>query len=69
MLTVDQQLYKVTLDVMFHMSSYFENVVPILARMHMLMSFIHIVSILMADSGLKEIMISTFGSVDKMVSG
>ena len=35
----------------------------------MLMNFIHAIAVLMAGSRLKEVLASTFGSVDKMLSG
>ena len=35
----------------------------------MLMNFIHAIAILMAGSGLKEVLTGAFGSVDKMLSG
>ena len=65
--TVDQQLYKVTIDIMFNQPSYFEKVVPILGPMHNAMAFIHAICILMI--GIKPLLASTFGSVDKMMSG
>ncbi len=37
--------------------------------MHMLMNFIHAIAIIMAGSGMKEILAGTFGSIDKMLSG
>ena len=67
--TADQQLYKIVIDIMFHKPSYFNTVVPVLGGMHMLMNFIHAISTIMAGSGLKEILASSFGSVDKMLSG
>ena len=67
--TADQQLYKIVIDIMFHQPSYFKLVVPVLGGMHMLMNFIHAISIIMSGSGLKEILASSFESVDKMLSG
>lgn len=67
--TADQQLYKVTIDIMFHEPSYFKSVIPVLGGMHMLMNFIHATSVIMAGSGMKEVLASTFGSIDKMLSG
>ena len=68
-ITCDQQLYKVTIDILFHEPAYFNCVVPILGGMHMLMNFIHAVAVIMGGSGLKEVLAGTFGSVDKMLSG
>ena len=41
----------------------------ILGGMHFLMDFVGCIGTLMADSGLKEILATTFGSVDKMLQG
>ena len=67
--TCDQQLYKITIDILFHQPGYFKSVVPILGGMHMLMNFIHAIAVVMGGSGLKEVLADTFGSVDKMLSG
>ena len=67
--TADQQLHKIVIDIMFYQPSYFNLVVPVLGGMHMLMNFIHAISIIMSGSGLKEILASSFESVDKMLSG
>ena len=67
--TADQQIYKIVIDIMFHQPYYFELVVPVLGGMYMLMNFIHAISIIMSGSGLKEILASSFKSVDKMLSG
>ena len=37
--------------------------------MHMLNNFIHATAAIMAGSGMKEVLASPFGSVDKMLSG
>ena len=44
----DQQLYKVTIDILFHEPFYFKSVIPVLGGMHMLMNFIHATAITMA---------------------
>ena len=67
-LTVDQQLYKVTVDILFHTPSYFMNVIRVLGGMHTLMAFIHAICIILSLA-LKAILSATFGSVDKMMSG
>ena len=67
--TADQQLYKIVIDIIFHQPSYFNTVFPVLGGMYMLMNFIHAISTIMSGSGLKEILASSFGSVDKMLSG
>ena len=48
--TVDQQLYKVTVDILFHTPSYFMNVIPVLGGMHTLMAFIHAICIILSLS-------------------
>ena len=67
--TADQQLYKVTIDIVFNQPSYFKSVIPVLGGMHMLMNFIHAIAIIMAGSGMKDILAGTFGSIDKILSG
>jgi len=67
--TADQQLYKVTIDILFHEPLYFKSVIPVLRGMHMLMNFIHATAIIIAGSGMKEVLAGTFGSVDKMLNG
>ena len=54
-------------EIMFNQPSYFEKVVPILGPMHNAMAFIRAICILMI--GIKPLLSSTFGSVDKMMSG
>lgn len=66
--TVDQQLYKIAVDILFYTPSYFSNVIPLLGGMHTLMAFIHAVCIILSLE-LKALLSATFGSVEKMVSG
>ena len=65
--TADQQLYKVTIDVLFHQPPYFKFVIPVLGGM--LVNSIHAIAIITAGSGMKEILADTFGSIDNMLSG
>ena len=67
-LTCDQQIYKIVVDITFNQPELLTNTVAILGGMHFLMDFVGSVGTLMADSGLKEIL-STFGSVEKMLQG
>ena len=67
--TADQQLYKITIDILFHQPAYFKSVIPVIGGMHMLMNFIHAMAVIMAGSGMKEVLASTFGTVDKMLNG
>ena len=67
--TVDQQLYRVTVDVLWAYPKQFQNFTPRLGGMHLLMSFIGAVGSLMSNSGLEELMNTAFGGVPKMLSG
>ena len=64
-LTCDQQIYKIVVD--FHQPELLTGIVVILGGMHFLMDFVGCVGMLMADSGLKDIMSTTFGYFDKML--
>ena len=66
-LTCDQQIYKTVVDITFHQPELLKGIVVILGGMHFLMDFVGCVGTLMADSGLKKIMSTTFGSVEKML--
>ena len=68
-LTCDQQIYKIVVDITFHQPELLTGVVAILGGMHFLMDFVGSIGTLMADSGLKDILSTTFGSVDKMLQG
>ena len=67
--TNDQQLYRVTVNVMWVCPDLFKDFVPHLGGMHTLMSFIGAVGTLMSNSGLEEVMNSIFAGVPKMLSG
>lgn len=67
--TLDQQLYRVAVDVLWAYPEQFQNVIPRLGGMHMLMSFIGAVGTLMSNSGLEELLNSAFAGVHKMLSG
>ena len=67
--TNDQQLYRVAVNVTWVYPRLFTNFVPRLGGMHFLMSFVGAVGTLMSNSGLTEIMQTTFGGVPKMLSG
>ena len=55
-LTNDQQLYRVAVNVKWVYPDRFSEFIPGLGGMHMLMSFIGCVGVLMADTGLEDIM-------------
>ena len=68
-LTCDQAIYKIVVDISFHQPELLTSVVAILGGMHFIMDFVGCIGALMAESGLKEVLASSFGSVDKMLQG
>jgi hypothetical protein len=68
-LTCDQAIYKIVVDITFHQPDLLTNIVAILGGMHFLMDIVSCVGTLMADSGLKDTMMTSFGSVEKMLQG
>ncbi len=64
--TNDQQLYRVTVNVMWVCPDLFKDFVPHLGGMHTLMSFIGAVGTVMSNSGLEEVMNSAFAGVPKI---
>ena len=69
MFTGDLQLYRVAVNIVWAYPEQFDDVVLRLGEVHTLMSFIGCVGTLMAESGLYEIMESTFRGVSKMLNG
>ena len=67
--TNDQQLYKVAVFVTWVYQERFSLLIPRLGGMHLLMSFIVSVGGLMTDSGLEEILNSSFGGAPNMLAG
>jgi hypothetical protein len=67
--TADQQLYRVMFDVMWIYPELFCNFIPQLGGMHLLMSFVGCVGVLMANSGLEEVLKAAFGGVARMLTG
>jgi hypothetical protein len=67
--TADQQLYRVVVNVMWVHPERFPNFIPRLGGIHMLMSFVGCVGMLMANSGLEEVMKAAFGGVTRMFTG
>ena len=57
--TTDQQLYKVTIDILFHEHSYFKSVILVLGGRHILMNFIHATAVIEAGSGTNEVLAGT----------
>ena len=69
MLTCDQQLFRVMLDIIWANPSRWVGFIPRLGDMHWLMSFAGSVGKLMQNSGLEKLMVSSFAGVDKMLQG
>ena len=65
----DQKLYKIVIDIVFYQPTYLQSEIPVLGGMHMLMNCIRATAVIMASSGMNEILAGTFGSVEKMLSG
>ena len=61
--TADLQLYRVAINFLWAYPEQFDNIVLRLGGMHTLMSFIESICSLMAESGLYELLNSTFAGV------
>ena len=59
--TADQQLYRVMINILWVHPEMFHNFILRLGSMHMLMSFVGCVGVLMAGSGLEQVLKSAFG--------
>ena len=68
-ITADQQIYRVLIDITWAHSEQFRDFLIRLGGMHLLMSFVGAVGILMANSGLEEVLKSAFAGVPKMLTG
>ena len=68
-MTADQQVYKVIVDILFDTLDLISKAIPILGLMHFEMDFVSCIGTLMTDSGLKAILCRAFGSVEKMLEG
>ena len=66
--TVDMQLYKIVIDILFYQPVLFQTIVPISGGLHSIMNNIHDVCVIFSPA-LKHILASTFGSVEKMMQG
>jgi len=67
--TADQQLYKVAVHLSWENPAIFSNVYLRLGGMHLLMSYVGCIGSLMAESGIVQVLESTFAGVLKMLSG
>jgi hypothetical protein len=68
-ITADAAIYKIIVDISFHQPDLLGSMVALLGGMHLLMDFVSCIGTLTTDCGLKEVLSTTFGSVDKMLSG
>ena len=68
-ITADAAIYKVIVDISFHQPDLLGSMVAVLGGMHLLMDFVACIGTLSTDCGLKEVLTTTFGSVEKMLSG
>ena len=69
MLTCDQQLFRVMLDVIWANPPRWAGFVPRIGGMHWIMSFVGSVGKLMEKSGVAQLMMSSFAGVEKMLTG
>ena len=67
--TASQQLYSVMVNVLWVHPELFPNFFPRLGGMHMLMSFVGCIGVLMANTGLEEVLKAAFGGVARMLTG
>ena len=67
--TCDQQLYRVTMDIIWNEPSRWTHFYPRIGGMHWLMSFVGSVGKLMKNSGLDMHLKATFPGVEKMLIG
>ena len=68
-ITIDQQLYKILIDLLWVSPLLQKKVIARLGGMHFLMSFIGCIGNLLTNTGLVEIMKAAFGRVEKMLLG
>ena len=67
--TCDQQLYRITLNVLFDAPDLAKDLFARLGGIHLLMSYVGSIGSLMSGAGLVEILEKVFGGVLKMLSG
>ena len=65
-LTADQQIYKVIVDILFATPDLITKVIRVLGLMHFVMDSVSCIGTVMTDSGLKVILCRIFGSVEKI---
>ena len=67
--TCDQQLYWIAASVLLHNTKLAKDFYLLLGCMHFLMSYIGSIGVLMAGTGMKEILEKAFDGVPKMLTG
>ena len=67
--TCDEQLYHISLFVLFDQPDLFKNFFLRLGGMHLIMSYVGSIGTLMSGSGLEKILERVFGGVQKMLKG
>ena len=67
--TCDQQLYRVTLDIIWTNPDRWKCFYPRLGGMHWLMSFVGCIGKLMENSGMEKVLSAAFAGVPKMLTG
>ena len=67
--TCDEQLYRISLFVLFDQPGLFKNFFLRLGGMHLIMSYVGSIGTLMSGSGLEKILERVFGGVQKMLKG
>lgn len=65
--TCDQQLYRVTVDIIWNDPKRWSNFYPRIGGMHWLMSFVGFVGKLMKNSGVDRLLKAAFAGVEKML--
>ena len=67
--TCDQQLYRVTMDIVWADPDRWKDFIPRLGGMHWVMSFVGCIGKLMSNSGLERVMGTAFAGANKMLLG
>ena len=67
-ITADAAIYKIIVDISFHQPDLLGSMVAVFGGFHLLVDFVSCIVTLTTDCGLKEVISSVFGSVDKMMS-
>ena len=68
-MTADQQIYQVTVDILFASPDLSSKAIAIFGLMHFEIDFVSCIGTLMTDSSLKAIICRAFRSVKKLLEG